>query len=187
MIYTDFSIFFSDDPSDNYKELHDFAQYVGIDRGYHCNSSGRLYYMVRRKRRVIKELLLRRAMVISKQSVKYYLLNGSLKLDMQTNFERYKNDKLFENLFREILDLYDLPYTRFSIQVKVYNNQIIAYNYANDTTIKFKAGPSCPFGKITINRENTIDEIDVPEFARKRLKDNAKPLSLAIARNKIKQ
>jgi hypothetical protein len=184
MIYTDFKIFFSDDPSDNYKELHELAQSVGIDRGYHCNSGGRLYYMVRRKRRVIKELLLRRAMVVSKQTVKYYLLSGYLNVTIQTNFERYKNDDFFEKLFKEILDLYDLPYTRFSIQVKVYNNQIVAYNYANDTTIKFTARPSNPEGKITIKREDTIEEIDVPAFAKKKLLDNAKPLSLLIARNK---
>lgn len=187
MIYTDFNIFFSDNPTDNYKELHDLAQYVGIDRGYHCNSGGRLYYMVRKKRRVIKELMFRKAMIVSKQTTKYYLLSGHLNVTLHTDFERYKTKNFYQDLFKQILDLYDIPYTKLSIQVKTYANKIIAKNFIDDDYIVFQASNQYPTGKLLINRNNTIEELEVPLFAKKALIDNAKPLSLLVARNKIKQ
>lgn len=186
MIYTDFNIFFSDDPSNDEKELHDFAQSVGIDKGFHYNTNGRRYYLIKRSRGIMKQLLFRKAMVISKQTARNYLTSGTLNVIIRTNYEMYKMDRFFEGLFLEVADHYDIPVNKKTLRVSVDVHYIRCKGFFEDGEVTFTASTQHPEGLIELNRNKTIDILETPEFIKKKLKDNAKPASLALNRYKVK-
>lgn len=186
MIFTDFNIFFSNDPSDNEKELHDFAQSVGIDKGYHYNTNGRRYYLIKRKKGVLRKLLFKKAMVISKQTARNYLTSGTLNVNIRTNFELYKMDRFFEGLLLEVADHYDIPINKKTIRISSKVHMIKCAAFYEDSSLTFTANQKHPYGLIELNRNGTIDILETPAFIEKKLKDNAKPASLLIARNKVK-
>jgi hypothetical protein len=188
MIYTDFTLFFSDDPSDNNKELHTLAQSLGLDKGFHGNTNGRIYYYVRRKRYIMRGLMKYGALLISKQTVKNYLLSGYLNIAIITDFTKYSIDGFFWGLFEELCEYHNIDHTKYLIHKSTGANIISCrIEFEDRTRLIYKASPKNPGGiALIMNKKELVKELEVPEFLKKKLIDKARPTHTSIARNKIK-
>ena len=94
MLITDMNLLTSDNPTENYKELHDYAAKFNIEYGWHYSTRGRPYYNIRKRKPIKKNLLLINCIVIKKHTMKVYLLSGYLKIRIETDFGRYNVHKL---------------------------------------------------------------------------------------------
>jgi hypothetical protein len=102
MIYSDGRFLITDNPEDDYKELHDFAQgKLGIPKGKHYNREGRIYYYTKHKEH--QKMLSVRVFHITRSDMERYINTGRVYYyPIRIDYRYYTMKDLMIKMYKEI-------------------------------------------------------------------------------------
>jgi len=181
----------STSPEEGWKELHDYAAKHKFDKGWHYNTRGRPYYMIKKKKRVRFNLLFINCLIVSRKTMRDYLLSGHFSPVFKTDFSRYAPKQFHAALLVEVCDFNDIYIQLKHVTTVAHTSRCTSSYILEDFTVVSQLdNKEYPEGYATMSnkKEGTFCEMDVPESVKRKLREKALPIQLKKAqKRKVKK
>ena len=183
----------SDNPEDNYKELHEYAAKLNFEYGWHYSTRGRPYYNIKKRKKVKQALMFDNCIFIKKHTMKVYLLSGYLNIRIETDFGRYNVHKLHAKWLLSVCHYNGYTNVNNLRHISTRTNTaycISKYVQSDFTYIILLSNNKHPNGYAYIsdvkNENKVITELNVPKDVIQGHIANVRCTQLNIARNRPK-
>lgn len=162
MIYTDYIFVISDNPEDDFKELHDFMKSQKHEKKYSYRSPFVPYYYVYKKnrRRWLKNT---KALYMPKKAIMNYINNGILSdIPVRRNYTMLQSSGTMNYIYWKFCQQHNLPHKRrYALQYTCKSNAQI-YGWVGSQKVSIHVSDKYPNGIGYIETDGVITEHPIP-------------------------